>query len=45
MRDLNQLILEFKFDRNFKDQDFMFQAVMKVLIKLLIHGQIGKENF
>jgi chromosomal replication initiation ATPase DnaA len=22
MRDLNQLILEFKFDRNFKDQDF-----------------------
>ena len=30
MSDLNQLILNFDYDQNFKDQDFMFQKVMSL---------------
>ena len=32
MKNLNQLILDFDYDQNFKDQDFMFQKVMNILL-------------
>jgi chromosomal replication initiation ATPase DnaA len=35
MRDLNQLILEFKFDRNFKDQDFYVSGSNESAYKII----------
>ena len=35
MRDLNQLIIEFKFEQNFKDQDFYVSSSNKHAYKII----------
>ena len=32
MKDLNQLIIKFDYDQNFKDQDFYVSKVMNILL-------------
>ena len=45
MKDLNQLIIKFDYDQNFKDQDFYVSKSNEYSFKLLTVGQCGKKIF
>ena len=45
MRDLNQLIIKFDYDQNFKDQDFYISKSNKHIFSLLNQWPKWEKNF
>tara|TARA_B100000902_G_scaffold286474_1_gene272568 strand:- start:415 stop:1077 length:663 start_codon:yes stop_codon:yes gene_type:complete len=45
MRDLNQLIIKFDYDKNFKDDDFYISKSNKHIFKLLMNWPKWEKNF
>ena len=45
MRDLNQLILKFDYDQNFKDEDFYVSKANKHIFSLLNSWPKWEKNF
>ena len=45
MKNENQQIIKFDYDKNFKDEDFLFLKVMSIYIIFLINGQNGRKIF
>ena len=45
MNNLNQLILDFKYDQNFKDQDFYVSKSNEFAFKLLNRWPKWEKNF
>ena len=45
MTDLNQLIIKFDYEKNFKDDDFYVSKSNKTIFNLINNGQSGKKIF